>query len=659
MIGRLSGRAFRQGAPRATITYGQCVLVDGYVRVSQVRGRGGERFISPDVQREQIEAWAKMRGALIGRIFEELDESGARADRPLLQEALGRIESGVSEGLVVAKLDRFGRSLVDSLAAIERICAADGLFVSVQDGLDLGTDSGRLVLRVMLSMAEFELDRVRTNWDTARARAIARGMHIGPIAPTGYRHTKSRRLVPDRKAGPLVTEIFRRRARGASLVDLACFLRDNDLPTTRGASAWRPAVVADIVRNRSYLGEVRCGEHVKRDAHQPLIDAPTWHQAQSPRGLAPRGERKPTLLAGVLRCSGCQMAMSGSTVTREHGRPLVYYACQGRDRSSTCAAPARIAGSLIESLIERAFFAELRRLGRRRPSTTEVIEAEASVATAEADLARYEANERLSLALGGDRFAAGVAKRARRVDRALLEVANAQLRAAGPDLPTADALAEAWPTMSVEERRAAITEAFDAIFIASGRLNVEERAAVCRRGEGPRDLPRPGMSGYRPHPFDPSACRRPPITHDASPPKPWTEARVRRELLAYLAGRDVIPCPEEFGAAGHAALYEQLRLHGGPARWGKLLGVGPGPQQHQPTWTPDWLQATLRVYLAGKEHFPSQAEFAAAGHAHLRRALAKHGGVAYWRGESESGPKSRDSRTCLARAQLATGLGRA
>src|SRR4051812_32988475 len=139
------------------------MLVDAYIRVSQVAGRSGERFISPVVQRERILGWAQARGARIGEVFEELDESGARADRPLLQEALRRVEAGQSDGIVVSKLDRFGRSFVDSLAAIERIRAAGGVFASVEDGFDLSTDTGRLVMRIMFSMAEWELDRVRRN----------------------------------------------------------------------------------------------------------------------------------------------------------------------------------------------------------------------------------------------------------------------------------------------------------------------------------------------------------------------------------------------------------------------------------------------------------------------------------------------------------------
>ena len=179
------------------------VLVDGYIRVSQVGGRQGASFISPAVQRDQIDGWAKLNGALIGEVFEELDESGARADRPMLLAALRRVEQGHSQGLVVAKLDRFGRSLVDGLANIERIREAGGTFVSVQDGLDLGTPTGKLILRIMFSMAEWELDRVRANWDVAQARAVARGIHGGGYTPFGYdRVKKGGRLRINKREAP-------------------------------------------------------------------------------------------------------------------------------------------------------------------------------------------------------------------------------------------------------------------------------------------------------------------------------------------------------------------------------------------------------------------------------------------------------------------------
>src|SRR5215216_54339 len=126
------------------------VYVDGYVRVSRVRKRHGRSFISPTVQREAIEEWVARQGYHLLEVFEELDESGARADRPLLEEAIRRIEVGAACALVVWRVDRFGRSLSDGVRTIERIRSAGGGFWSVQDGLDIDTDAGRLVLGILL-----------------------------------------------------------------------------------------------------------------------------------------------------------------------------------------------------------------------------------------------------------------------------------------------------------------------------------------------------------------------------------------------------------------------------------------------------------------------------------------------------------------------------
>src|SRR5919106_1079542 len=234
------------------------MIVDGYIRVSQVNDRQGERFISPSVQRERIEGWARLHRATVGEVFEELDESGARADRPLLERALARVELGESGGIVVSRLDRFGRSLLDGLAAIDRITRAGGTFVAVEDGLDLSTDTGKLVLRLLLSLGEWELDRVRTTWRTAQERAIGRGVHIGP-APIGYRRRDDGRLVPDPRYGPFVN----------------------------------------------------------RSAHAALVDPVTWQAAQRPLEKRPaRPDVAETLLRGLLRCSGCSRMLTSLRIRR-------------------------------------------------------------------------------------------------------------------------------------------------------------------------------------------------------------------------------------------------------------------------------------------------------------------------------------------------------
>ena len=468
------------------------MVLDGYIRVSQVGGRTGESFISPAVQREQIEGWARSRTVVLGQVFEEFDQSGARRDRPLLARAIERVEAGESHGIVVAKLDRFGRSLVDGLTAIERIRAAGGTFVSVQDGLDLDTDTGKLVLRVMLSMAEWELDRVRGEWNGARERAIARGMHLGPCPPTGYVRDRRGRLRPDAVAGPAMTEVFRRRAAGASISELCRFLEARGVVTPYGNVGWCRTSLARVLTNRAYLGEVRSGTYVNAAAHRPLVDPATWQQAQTPRVIGPREGSLQTLLGGLLRCSACRMALAYQS--RANGN--AYYACHCFSSAGRCPAPARVSGSVIEPHIESEVF---RLLAARRPrpaADRNLALAQQRVETAERALAVYRDNPRVIETLGPQRFADGLAARAAQVERALLRLAAERSRRDPDELPGTDELRAAWPTMSVRERRAVIARVIDCAFVDRGRRNAASRTLICRRGDAPLDLPRRGSKRH-------------------------------------------------------------------------------------------------------------------------------------------------------------------
>jgi site-specific DNA recombinase len=243
--------------------------LDGYIRVSDVRGRSGPSFISPSVQRERIEAWCGLYDARLGEVFEELDESGRRADRPLLEQALERIELGLSDGIIVGLLSRFGRSLADATKHLARIQEAGGTFISVAEQFDLNADHGRLMLRQMLAYLEYESDRTRSNWDDARRRATARGVHGGSYPPVGYKRRPDGRLRVDYRNAEHIRHAFAMRADSASLADVGRHLRASRVRSARGTMVWQPSSVERLLASRVYLGEVHNGPYACIDAHPP------------------------------------------------------------------------------------------------------------------------------------------------------------------------------------------------------------------------------------------------------------------------------------------------------------------------------------------------------------------------------------------------------
>ena len=577
------------------------MLVDGYVRVSQVAGRSGDRFISPAVQREQIAGWARLRRAHLGRIFEELDESGSRSDRPLLEEAIRRIEAGASDGIVVAKLDRFGRSLLDALVAIERIQAANGTFVSVEDGLDLSTDTGQLVLRILFSLAEWELDRIRRSWDVARERAVARGVFMGPRPPTGYKRGKDGHLHPDPRYAPLVSELFRRRANRAPLKELCLLMEAHGVLTSRGCSTWRSDALRDIFLNRAYLGEVHSGRYTKVEAHAALVDEDTFQLVQRPQPLRPHvGKGRPALLTSLVRCAGCRYCMQNHPNRLDDGYVVCNYTCTRRHAAGVCPSPTSVTAASIEPWVERPLF---ERCPRRNPrqGTERERALVAALARAEADLGRYRDSPRVLEALGPDRFAEGLEQRVRRLEHKRAEQANLRLRQRRPLLPTLTEMERLWPTLTILERRALLAEHIDCIFVAPGR-EIETRAHICWRGEGPTDLP---ARGYTPC----EICRfvRPdgPVLRFHGPARRWSHRRIESELATFLDGRDSWPRFEEFLREGRRALHDQAVAYGGAAYWSEQCGVRYVKQRKtMVAWTAERVREELRIALRAGPPFP-------------------------------------------------------
>lgn len=590
------------------------MVLDGYIRVSQVRGRKGERFISPSVQREQIEAWTSSHNAVLGEVFEELDQSGGRADRPLLIDAIERVEAGESDGLVVAKLDRFGRSLIDGLRALARIEAAGGTFVSVQDGIDISTPTGRLVSRILFAIGEWELERMRSNWDSARGRAVERGVYICRRAPPGYLRGEDGRLRIDPRIARIIREVFERRLRGQSLDEIADFLNASELEREAGG-LFRAPGVHKLIANCCYRGEARSGTHRNPRAHEPIVDAAAWQEAQG-KPRAPRVAVE-ALLVGMIRCAGCGRTM---TATRPQGRNSKFhvYRCYGHRYG--CRQPAAASGEELDPLVEEYLFRVCCR--RRAPSAgeREVAECEAAVGEAEAGLAAYRDNPRLLRTLGPESFEDGVAARQRAVEKRLLKLARARRARARPRVEL-EGLEQRWPTLDWRGWRAATAELIDCVVLARGADPAIERAWIFRRGRGPLAVDLEGAVPVSATLLERKGSR-------LREPRPWPQRRIGSELGAHLGERRTWPTYLEFAAVGRSRLHAQVMAYGGPHYWGAKLGFAVGPNIVK--WNERRLRAALTPILAGREEWPRRSELKAAGLIAIYSAVRSHGGIAHW-----------------------------
>lgn len=478
--------------------------VDGYVRVSRVGGRDGDRFISPDVQREQIEAWARLRHATVAEVHTDLDMSGAKRDRPGLEAAIARVQRREIDGIVVAKLDRLARSLPVAFDAIARIEEAGGKLVSVDEGIDPSTPNGRLMRNLLLTMAEWYREQIREQWTVARERAIQRGLPVMSIVATGYRRRDDGRLEPDPVWGPVVREAFERRAAGEPLADLARFMTAAGVPTKHaGAGRWTGSTVGKLLKGRVYLGEARSGQFVNRGAHEPLVTAATWQAAQAARPVSPGRGGSPALLAGLVRCAGCGYGMYRDTGRGAAGGVTVSYRCRGGGSAGVCTGRGFASAEALEGLVADVFLAHAEGLAVRGSAETAEMDGALEVlAEAEEALRVFRDDPRIIGALGPDGFAEGLQQRARAVDDARARVAAARAPVAG--IPDVMELRGIWPAIEVSQRRRLLTAAIDCVVVAGRGPLTADRVRVCWAGLAPDDLPARGKrdSRVRPIPLD-------------------------------------------------------------------------------------------------------------------------------------------------------------
>ena len=146
-----------------------------------------------------------MTTAGAAKVFRET-ASGAKTDRPVLTRLLKRLEPG--DTLLVTRLDRLARSTRDPLNVRATVSERRAAFKSLADTwADTTTPHGRLILTVLGGLAEFERELIRARTGEGRARAKARGVHMGrPLKLDAFQRNEARRR---RDAGETLTDIAR------------------------------------------------------------------------------------------------------------------------------------------------------------------------------------------------------------------------------------------------------------------------------------------------------------------------------------------------------------------------------------------------------------------------------------------------------------------
>jgi site-specific DNA recombinase len=279
-----------------------------YTRKSSEEGLDME-FNSLDAQREACEAYvASQRAegwALVHDRYDDGGFSGGTLERPALQRLIADIEARRVDVVVVYKIDRLSRSLMDFAKLVEVFDRNNVTFVSVTQSFNTTTSMGRLTLNILLSFAQFEREvigeRIRDKFRASRSR----GMWMGGHPPLGY-DVKDRKLVVNDAEAAIVHMIFERFVRVGSATTLARSLAAEDVLTKRGRPIDRGYLYV-LLNNRTYIGEAVHKGASYPGEHKPIIPRELWDKVrailrESPRKRAAntRGQNTPALLKGLL-----------------------------------------------------------------------------------------------------------------------------------------------------------------------------------------------------------------------------------------------------------------------------------------------------------------------------------------------------------------------
>jgi DNA invertase Pin-like site-specific DNA recombinase len=336
-----------------------------YTRKSSEEGLE-QGFNSLDAQREACEAYVASQRSegwlLVPDRFDDGGFSGGTLERPALQRLLADIAQAKVDVVVVYKIDRLSRSLMDFARLVEVFDRHSVTFVSVTQSFNTTTSMGRLTLNVLLSFAQFErevtAERIRDKFAASRAR----GMWMGGWAPLGY-DVVDRRLVVNEAEATLVRRIFDRFAKLGSATKLVQELARDGASNKRGRPIDK-GFLYKLIGNRIYVGDaVHKGVSHKGD-HEAIVSQASWDRVQAilatnarARSAATRAET-PALLKGLIWTADGR-AMSPSH-TRRRGRLYRYYVSQ--DVLKNGARDGQTLSRIPAGEIESAVIDQLRRL---------------------------------------------------------------------------------------------------------------------------------------------------------------------------------------------------------------------------------------------------------------------------------------------------------
>ena len=360
---------------RAIVEFPRRVRCAIYTRKSTEEGLEQE-FNSLHAQREASEAYIQsqkhMGWTVVETHFDDGGFSGGTMERPALQQLLEQVDARQIDCVLVYKVDRLSRSLLDFARLMDRFDQRSVSFVSVTQQFNTTTSLGRLTLNILLSFAQFEREIIGERTRDKMGAARRKGKWVGgtpllgyDVAPTGGS------LVVNPSEARRVREIFELYRTHRSLAAVVAELSQRGWTTKSWKSrkgtrhTGRPFTKHSLrllLCNATYCGKINYRGAVYQGEHKAIIEPALWDSINSDFSERPKAQlESPNVpqnapLSGLLICKHCQQPMI-ATYSSKGERRYRYYVCQTAREKGWKACPTK---SVSADLLEGSIVIQLR-----------------------------------------------------------------------------------------------------------------------------------------------------------------------------------------------------------------------------------------------------------------------------------------------------------
>ena len=299
-----------------------------YTRVS-TEDQAREGF-SMGEQEEKLKQYCDFKGYDIYKVYKDAGISAKNDKRPAYQEMMQDVKDGKINVIVAFKLDRLTRSVYDIEKLMKRVndyeCAID----CMADESNTVTSNGRMVMRIITSVSQNEIEKCSERTKLGLAGAIKSG-HIPHHTPFGYKRD-NKKLIPDPITKDIVIRVFNLYVEGYSHQKIANIFNQEKV---NGRTTWYDSTIQKILSNEVYKGDFVHGKRQKHPVYyenvvEPLVSKEMWEQCQEQKKRNARHfERTATyLFTNKLKCSRCGTILGGCATKKKSGKKYYYYKCE-------------------------------------------------------------------------------------------------------------------------------------------------------------------------------------------------------------------------------------------------------------------------------------------------------------------------------------------